>query len=79
MYVMAAVDCDVESIKEGSLEKNNDSIYGGPAAIGGPRFFEKVLCTIKLFSNNTMEATPGFSEEVRGEVVERGDYIYLYI
>ncbi|GMH49020.1 hypothetical protein TL16_g00424 [Triparma laevis f. inornata] len=63
MYVMAAVDCDVESIKEGSLEKNNDSIYGGPAAIGGPRFFEKVLCTIKLFSNNTMEATPGFSEE----------------
>ena len=63
MYVMAAVDCDIDNIKAGSLDKNDENIYGGPASAGGPRFYEKVLCTIKLYGNNTMEATPGFSEE----------------
>ena len=37
MYVMAAVDCDVENIKAGSLDKNDENIYGGPASVGGPR------------------------------------------
>jgi len=63
MYVMAAVDCDVERLKKGGLDKNEDEIFGGPAKAGGPRFYEKVLCTIKVYRNNTMETTPGFSEE----------------
>jgi len=62
MYVMAAVDCDVERIKKGSLDKDEEEIFGGPAKVGGPRFYEKVLCTVKVYRNNTMEATPGFSE-----------------
>lgn len=63
MYVMAAVDCDVERIKKGSLEADEAEIFGGPETMGGTRFYEKCLCAIKVFRNNTMEAMPGFSEE----------------
>jgi hypothetical protein len=42
MYIMAAVDCDIEKIKKGSLEKDESEIFGGAASVGGPRFYEKV-------------------------------------
>lgn len=63
MYIMASVDADVKAMKHGSLERDEESIYGGPAAAGGPRFYEKVLCVIKAFADGTIEATPGFSME----------------
>ena len=63
MYVMAAVDVDVPSVTKGSLSSDPSLIFGGAATAGGPRFYEKVLCTIKLHGSGTMEATPGFSVE----------------
>ena len=63
MYVMASVDADVKAMKHGSAEKDEELIYGGPAAAGGPRFYEKMLCVIKAFGDGTIEATPGFSQE----------------
>ena len=42
MYIMAAVDCDVEEMKLGAKDKKEEHIYGGTKALGGPRFYEKV-------------------------------------
>jgi hypothetical protein len=68
MHVMAAVDVDVEELRAGSLAGDSDMIHGGPQSAGGPKFYEKILCTIKLHGDGvggdeTMEVTPGFSTE----------------
>jgi len=68
MYIMAGVDVMVDEVKEGSLQGDSEKIFGGPMTSGGPRFYEKILCTIKLYNNDTMECTPGLStEEPEGE------------
>ena len=72
MYIMAAVDCDVKRMRDGAKTKNEDDIYGGGKSLGGARFYEKELCTIKLYTNGTMQATPGFSEEEPEEEEVRG-------